>query len=167
MQAFDKDEFWQKISALYDEARENNYFLRLNEERTRELKAAYINVYIPIENLGHYNDEKIMRKMMTMMVSVYKLDKEPMSNGGDLIQLVNSVKYDGKYLYLYFAKMSVMKLRRFELGLSQKQVAERAGYNVSTIRNCELFNCDLSRQPENLVYKLASALKCEPAALMM
>lgn len=167
MQAFDKDEFWQKISALYDEARENNYFLRLNEERTRDLKAAYMNVYIPIENLGHYNDEKIMRKMMTMIVSVYKLDKEPMSNGGDLIQLVNSVKYDGKYLYLYFAKMSAMKLRRFELGLSQKQVAERAGYSVSTIRNCELFSCDLSRQPENLVYKLASALKCEPAALIM
>ncbi|MCM1182697.1 MAG: helix-turn-helix domain-containing protein [Roseburia sp.] len=167
MPGFDKDEFWQKISALYDEARENNYFLRLNGERTGELKAAYMNVYIPIENLSHYNDEKIMRKMMTMMVSVYKLDKEPMSNGGELVQLVNSVKYDGRYLYMYFAKMSVMKLRRFELGLSQKQVAERSGYSVSTIKNCEMFHCDLSRQPDNLVHKLASALKCEPAALMM
>ncbi len=167
MPAFDKDEFWMKISAMYDEARENNYLVRLGEEQIRDLKAAYMDVYIPIENLSHYTDEKIMRKMMTAIVSIYKLDKEPMSNGGELIQLVNSVNYDGKYLYLHFAKISAVKLRRFALGLSQKQVAERAGYSVSTIKNCELFNCDLSRQPDNLVYKLASALKCEPAALMM
>lgn len=167
MPGFDKDEFWVKILSMYPAARENNYLLRLNDEQVRELKAMYIDLYIPMENLSHYDDAKIMRKMMTAIVSIYKLDKEPMSNEGELIQLVNSVNYDGRYLYLHFAKISAVKMRRFELSLSQKQLAEKIGYSISTVRNCEDFSCDLSRQPENLVYKLAKALKCEPEDLML
>ncbi len=166
MAGFDKDEFSVKILSMYPAARQNNYILRLNEDEIKELKAMYIDLYIPMENLGHYNDEKIMRKLMTAIVSIYKVDKDPMSNRGDVVQLVNSVNYDGRYMYLRFAKFSPTRMRRFELDMSREQLAEKIGYGVSTVRNCEEFNCDLSRQPEKLVYKLATALKCKPEELM-
>ena len=59
-----------------------------------------------------------------------------------------------------------MRLKRFELGMSREQLAEKIGYGISTVRNCEDFLCDLSRQPEQLVYKLAKALQCEPEELL-
>lgn len=166
MPGFDRNEFWKKILSMYPAARENNYLLKLNEEQVRELKSMFIEEYIPMENLSHYNDEKLMRKMMTTIVSIYKLDKDIASNFGEVVELVNSVDYDGKYMYLHFAKISQVKMRRLELGKSQKQVAEKMGCAISTVKNCEEFYCDLSRQPEELVGKLASALACEPEDIM-
>lgn len=160
MSGFDKDEFCKQILLMYERARDNDFFLKLNEDEVRELKSLYIDLYIPLENIGHYDSEQITKKLMTAIVSVYKHDKAPMSDGGDVIQLVDSVKYDGRNLYLSFAKISKAKMRRFELEKTQKQIAERAGCSVSTIRNCEAYVCDLSRQPENLVNKLAKALEC-------
>lgn len=167
MPGFDRDEFWIKILEMYPSARENNYILKLNEEQVKELMDLYIEKYISEENLSHYDEEQLMRKMMTAMVSIYKLDKDEVSNYGELIELVNSVNYDGRNLYIHFAKISPAKMRRFELGKSQKQVAERMGYSTSTVQNCEEFFCDLKRQPEELVRRLARALECEPEELIL
>ena len=68
MAGFDKDAFWLKILSLYHEAKENNYVLKLDEERVRELKSLYIDLYIPMEELGHYDDEKIMKKLLKAVV---------------------------------------------------------------------------------------------------
>lgn len=161
MSGFDRNEFWKKILSLYPAAVNSNYIVRLNEEQIREFKALYIETYIPMEKLGHYNDEQIMKKMMTAMASVYKLDKDTVTNYGEVVELVNTVNYDGKYMYVHFGKISRIKMRRFEIGKSQKQIAEKTGYTISTIQNCEEYYCDMSRQPENLVYKLAKALECD------
>ena len=120
MPGFDRDEFWLKVLSYYQTARENNYLVKLNEEQTKELKALYIEQYIPTEKLSHYDDEKLIKKMMTAIVSIYKLDKDIASNYGEVVELVNSVDYDGKCLYLHCAKISEVKLRRFQLGRSQK-----------------------------------------------
>ena len=103
-----------------------------------------------------------MKKLMTAIVSVYKLDKDTMGNGGEIVQLVNTVNYDGRNMYIRFAQISPVKMRRLELGKTRQQVAERMGYSVAAVRNCEVSFCDLSRQPEKLVRKLANALECEP-----
>lgn len=167
MPGFDRDEFWIKILDMYPLARESNYILKLNEEQVKELLDLYILMYIPEENLSHFDEEQIMRKMMTAMVSIYKLDKDAVRNYGELIELVNSVNFDGRNMYIRFAKISPAKMRRFELGKTQKQIAERMGYSASTVRNCEEFFCDLKRQPEELVRRLARALECEPEDLIL
>lgn len=167
MPGFDRNELWLKILEMYPLARENNYILKLNEEQVKELMDLYIKLYIPEETLEHYDEKKLMQKMMTALVSIYKLDKDTVSNYGELIELVSSVNYDGKNLYLHFAKISPAKMRRIELGRSQKQIAERMGYQTSTVKNCEEFFCDLKRQPEELVYKLARALECEPEDIIV
>lgn len=166
MPGFDRDEFWEKILSMYQTARENNYLIKLSEEQTKELRALYIEHYIPMEKLSHYDDEKLMKKMMTSIVSIYKLDKDIASNFGEVVELVNSVDYDGKCLYLHYARISPVKMRRFELCKSQKQVAEKMGYSTSTVKNCEEVFCDLSRQPQELVEKLANALECDVQDLM-
>ncbi len=165
MPGFDRDEFWIKILEMYPSARENNYILKLNEEQVKELLDLYIEKYIPEENLCHYDENQLMRKMMTGLVSIYKLDKDTVSNYGEVIELVSSVDFDGRNLYIHFAKISPAKMRRFELGKSQKQIAEKMGYSTSTVKNCEEYFCDLKRQPEKLVSKLAQALECEPEDL--
>ena len=161
MSGFDKDAFWLKILSLYHESKDNNYILRLDEEQIRELKALYIDVYIPMEKLAYYEDETLMKKMMTAIASVYKVDKDTMGNSGEIVQLVNTVNYDGKNMYIRFAKISPVKMRRLELGKSRQQIAERMGYSVSAVKNCEASFCDLTRQPEQLVRKLARALECD------
>ncbi|MCD8039649.1 MAG: hypothetical protein LUE96_11290 [Lachnospiraceae bacterium] len=166
MAGFDKDEFWTKILSMYPAAKENNYILKLDEDQVRELKELYVRLYIPIEKLEHYDEKKVMKKLMETIVSIYKLDKEPMSNEGDIVHLVNSVNYDGKNLYLHFARISPVKLRRFEIGKSQMQIAEKMGYTVSAIKNCEEPYSDLLRQPETLVHKLAKALECNVEDIM-
>lgn len=166
MSGFDKDAFWVKILSFYNEAKENNYILKLDEEQVKELKALYIDLYIPMENLRYYDDEALMKKMMTAIASVYRLDKDTMGNSGEIVQLVNTVNYDGRNLYIRFSKISPVKMRRLELGKSRQQIAERMGYSVSAVRNCEAPFCDLTRQPEKLVRKLARALECEPETLM-
>ena len=166
MAVFDRDAFWDKVMSMYPAAKESNYLLRLNEEQVSELKSIYMDIYIPVEDIEHYNDAQIMKKMMTAIVSISKLDKDHVTNGGEVVQLVNSVRFDGRYLYMHYAKISPVKMRRFELGLSQKQVSERMGYGISTVRNCEDFHCDMSRQPETLRAKLAKALNWEPEGLM-
>jgi len=167
MPGFDRDEFWVKILEMYPSARENNYILKLNEEQVKELMDLYIEKYIPEESLSHFDENQLMRKMMTAMVSIYKLDKDAVSNYGELIELVNSVNFDGRNLYIHFARISPAKMRRFELGKSQKQIAEKMGYTTATVRNCEEFFCDLKRQPEELVRRLARALECEPEELIL
>lgn len=167
MPGFDRDEFWIKILEMYPSARENNYILKLNEEQVKELMELYIKKNIPEENLAHFDENQMMRKMMTALVSIYKLDKDAVSNYGELIELVNSVNYDGRNMYIHFARISPAKMRRFELGKSQKQIAEKMGYSTSTVRNCEEFFCDLKRQPEELVNRLARALECEPEELIL
>lgn len=167
MPGFDRDEFWIKILEMYPSARENNYILKLNEEQVKELMDLYIENYIPEENLSHYDEKQLMRKMMTALVSIYKLDKDTVSNYGEVVELVSSVNFDGRNLYLHFAKISLAKMRRLELGQSQKQIAERMGYSISTVKNCEEFFCDLRRQPEELVNKMAHALECEPEDIIM
>lgn len=162
MSGFDRDDFWKKILSMYSEARENNYLLKLNEEQVRELKALFIQLYIPMENLSHYNENALMRKMMTKLVSIYKLDKDTVSNYGEIVELVNSVNYDGRNLYIHYARVSPLKMRRFELGKTLKQVAERVGCSVTTVKNLEENYCDLTRQPENLIYKFSKALECSP-----
>lgn len=166
MSGFDKDAFWLRILSLYHEAKDNNYILRLDEEQIRELKALYIDVYIPMEKLAYYDDETLMKKMITAIASVYKVDKDTMGNSGEIVQLVNTVNYDGRNMYIRFAKISPVKMRRLELGKSRQQIAERMGYSVSAVKNCEASFCDLTRQPEKLVHKLARALECEPETLM-
>ena len=165
MSGFNKDAFWSKILSLYNDAKQNNYVLKLEDEQINELKAIYIDLYIPMEDLGHYDDEAIMKKMMTKIASIYKLDKDTMGNSGEIVQLVNTVNYDGKNMYIRFAKISPVRMRRLELGKSRQQIAERMGYSVSALRNCEANFCDLSRQPESLIQKLARALECEPEVL--
>lgn len=165
MTGFNKDAFWSRILSLYNDAKENNYVLKLDEEQVNDLKALYIDLYIPVENLGYYDDEAIMKKMMTAMASIYRVDKDTMGNSGEIVQLVNTVNYDGRNIYIRFAKISPVKMRRLELGKSRQQIAERMGYSISAVRNCEASFCDLSRQPEKLVQKLARALECEPEAL--
>lgn len=166
MAVFDKDEFWQKILSMYQTAKNNNYIMKLDPEQLEELKALYINIYIPMEKLGHYDDEQLLKKMMTEIVSIYKFDKDTLTNVGEVIQLVNTVKYDGRNMYIKFAKISPVRMRRFELGLTRQQLAEKIGYTPMTVRDCERVLCDLTRQPEKLVTKLARALQCEPEALM-
>lgn len=161
MLGFDKDEFYTKLMSMYPQAKENNYMLRLDAEQVRELKEIYINLYIPFEKLGHYDEEKLMKKLMTAIVSVYTLDKDALNPKGNILHLVNSVNYDGKNLYLRFARISPVKLRRFEIGKTQKQIADLMGYNVSSVRDCEDPYSDLSRQPDTLVSKLANALECD------
>ena len=73
MAGFDKDAFWLRILSFYNEAKDNNYIIKLDEEQVRELKALYIDLYIPMENLGHYDDEAIMKKMMTAVTSMYRV----------------------------------------------------------------------------------------------
>lgn len=166
MAVFDKDEFWQKILSMYQTAKNNNYIMKLDPEQLEELKALYINIYIPVEKLGHYDDEQLLKKMMTEIVSIYKFDKDTLTNVGEVIQLVNTVKYDGRNMYIKFAKISPVRMRRFELGLTRQQLAEKIGYTPMTVRDCERVLCDLTRQPEKLVTKLARALQCEPEALL-
>ncbi|MDE6619483.1 MAG: helix-turn-helix transcriptional regulator [Lachnospiraceae bacterium] len=165
MSGFDRDAFWSKILSLYYDAKNNNYIVKLDEEQIKELTAIYIDLYIPMENLGHYDDEKIIKKMMTAITSIYKVDKDTMGNAGEIVQLVNTVNYDGRNMYIRFAKISPVKMRRLELGKSRQQIAERMGYSVSAVRNCEASFCDLTKQPEKLVRKLARALECEPETL--
>ena len=76
---------------------------------------------------------KVMKKMMTAIVSIYELDKDTVSNYGEVVELVNSASYDGKYLYIKFAKISNVKMMRLEQGKSQKQVAEKMGVPKSTV----------------------------------
>lgn len=165
MAGFDKDEFWAKILSMYDTAKESSYIIKLDQDQVKELKAIYMDLNIPMEKLSHYDDDQIMKKMMTEIVSIYKMDRDTVTNTGEVIQLVNTVKYDGRNMYIKYAKLSPVMMRRFELGKSRQQIAEKVGYSVSTIRNCETAYCDLTRQPEHLVYKLAKALECEPEAL--
>ena len=122
MAGFDKDAFWSKILSMYNEAKENNYILKLDEEQIRELKALYIDLYIPMENLGHYDDETLMRKLMTAISSIYKVDKDTMGDSGEIVQLVNTVNYDGRNMYIRFARISPVKMRRLELGKSRRQI---------------------------------------------
>ena len=105
MAGFDKDAFWSKILSMYDTARENNYVVKIDEEQIRELKSIYIDLYIPMENLSHYDDEKLLKKMMTTISSMYKVDKDTMGNSGEIVQLVNTVNYDGRNMYIWFAKI--------------------------------------------------------------
>lgn len=166
MAGFDKDAFWLRILSFYNESKGNNYIIKLDEGQVQELRELYIDLYIPVENVGHYDDGAIMKKMMTAIASMYRLDKDTMANSAEIVQLVNTVNYDGRNLYIRFAKISPVKMRRLELGRSRQQVAERMGYSVSAVKNCEAPFCDLTRQPEKLVRKLARALECEPEALM-
>lgn len=166
MPGFDRDEFWKKVLELYYSAKENNYLLRLNEEEIKELKSIYIDTYISDEQLIHLDEEQLMKKLMTGLVSVYKMEKDSLSHYGEVVEMVKTVKYDGQFLYIYFGKISPVKLRRMELGKSQKQIAERIGCHTSTIKNCEDIHCNLSRQPEALISKLASELECEVDDLM-
>lgn len=62
MAGFNKDAFWSKVLSLYYVAKEANYVIKLDEEQVAELKALYIDLYIPEENLGHYDDETLMKK---------------------------------------------------------------------------------------------------------
>lgn len=166
MSGFDKDELWTKVLSMYDDAKQNNYIIKLDEEQVRELKAIYINLYIPMENLCHYDDEAVMKKMMTTIASIYRIDKDDRGGSGEIVQLINTVKYDGRNMYLQYARISPVKMRRFQLGKSRQQIAEKMGCGVSAVKNCEASFCDLTRQPEKLVRKLARALECEPEALM-
>ncbi len=167
MPGFDKNEFWCKILSMYPEIGDTNYVIKLNEEQIREIKALFINEYIPFEKLGFYDEEQIFRKMLTAMVSIYYMDKDTVTNHGDVVELVESVNYDGKFLYIHFAKISPAKMRRISLGKTQKQIAESSGLSIHTIRNCEAYFCDLSRQPHELVRKIAKALECEVTDIMI
>lgn len=166
MAGFDRDNFWLKLLSMYDMAKENNFTLKVDEEGVAELKAIYIDLYIPMENLGYYDDEQIMKKMMTAIVSICELDKGNLGKYDSTLHLVNTVNYDGRNLYIKFAKISPVRMRRIQLGKTRQQIAERMGYGVSAVSNCEATFCDLSRQPEALVRKLAMALECEPEDLM-
>lgn len=166
MAGFDKDELWTKILSMYPEARENNFVMKLGPEEVQELKSMYLDLYVPMEKLPHYDDQRIMKELMKTMVSIYKLDKDAVSNRGEIVELVNTVNYDGTNLYIFFAKISPIKLRRLELGKTKKQIAEAMGYGISTIDNCEEYYCDLNRQPDNLVKKLAKALQWETEQLL-
>ena len=142
MPGFDKDEFWTKILSMYQSAKENNYVLKLKEDQVRELKEIFVDQYIPIEKLAHYDDKKLMKKIMETIVSIYVHDKDAMN------------------------KVSPAKMRRFELGKSQQQIAERMGCSISAVRSCENPSCDLSRQSDVLVRKLAKALECDIESLI-
>jgi hypothetical protein len=165
MSGFDKDNFGAKILSMYGEAKDNNYILKLDGEQVEELKGIYKELFISEERLGQYTDEEITKKMMRAIVSVYNQDKDSKGNTGDVIQLVNTVKYDGKNMYLEYAKISPVKMRRFEIGKTRKEIADSIGYGVSAVKNCESVFCDLTRQPRTLVEKLAEALECEPETL--
>ena len=165
MPGFDRNEFWIKILSMYPLAKESGYLLKLNEEQISELKAIYINTFISEEQLKHLDEKTLIKKMMIAIVSIYKMEKDTLAHYGEIVELVNSVKYDGRNLYIYFAKVSPVKLRRIELGKSIKQIAEKIGCNSSTVKNCEEFQCDLRRQPESLVIKLAHALECDVESL--
>jgi hypothetical protein len=165
MSGFDKDNFGAKILSMYSEAKDNNFILKLDSERVEELRSIYKELYVSEEMLEQYTDEEITKKMMTAIVSIYKRDRDGTGNSGDVVQLVNTVKYDGRSLYLEYAKISPVKMRRFEIGKTRKEVADSIGYGISAVKNCESFFCDLSRQPKTLVDKLAKALECEPETL--
>ena len=67
MAGFDKDAFWSKILSMYNEAKENNYILKLDEEQIRELKALYIDLYIPMENLGRVLNTYVISKFYRIL----------------------------------------------------------------------------------------------------
>ena len=158
MAGFDKNEFWKAIMSMYPEARDNDFVLKLDQPRVQELKRLFLDVYIPPQKLRYFDEERTMREMMRTIVSIYKMDKNKVSNDGQVVELVNTVKYDGNYLYIHYAKISPLKLRRFEIGKDKKTVAETMGYGTSTVEKLEHYWCDLSRQPENLRNKYAKAL---------
>lgn len=159
MAGFDKNAFWSMVLSMYDEAKENDFTVKLDASRTQELKALFLDVYVPTEKLRFYDDTRILREMMRAIVSIYKMDKDRVTNYGEVVELVNSVQYDGRYLYLNYSKISPIRFRRFELGKTRKQIAEAMGYGVNTVRNCEYYWSDLTRQPRNLRIKLAKALE--------
>lgn len=159
MAGFDKNDFWIEILSMYNDAKENDFVLKLDQSRIQELKGLFLEVYVPIHKLQFYDDTRIIREMMRAIVSIYKLDKDMIANYGEIVELVNSVQYDGNYLYLNYSRISPIKFRRFELGKTRKQIAEAMGYGASTVRNCENYWCDLSRQPITLRNKLAKALE--------
>jgi DNA-binding XRE family transcriptional regulator len=165
MSGFDKDDFGAKILSMYSEAKDNNYILKLDSERVDELKGIYKETCIPPDKLEQYTEEEITKKMMTAIVSVYDKDEDGTGNS-EVVELVNTVKYDGRNMYLEYAKISSVRMRRIELGKTRKEVADVIGYSVSAVRNCESIVCDLTRQPSVLVEKLARALDCEPEVLL-
>ena len=75
MAGFDKDAFWSKILSMYNEAKENNYILKLDEEQIRELKALYIDLYIPMENLIPESSGSsiwsIRKKMRLIIITIW------------------------------------------------------------------------------------------------
>ena len=160
MTGFNKNPFWIKMLSMYPRAMENDFVIRLNADEVEELKSLFLEVYVPLEKLQFYDDQRIMKEMMRAIVSIYRLDKDIIVNYGELVSLIYSVRYDGKNMNLYYSKISLLRLRRLELGKTRKQIAERMGYGASTVRNCENYWCDMSRQPENLRIKFAKALEC-------
>jgi hypothetical protein len=165
MSGFDRDDFGAKILSMYSEAKSNNYILKLDEEHVDELKSIYEETHIPKDKIQVYTDDEITKKMMTAIVSVYKQDKECNGGSGDIIQLVNTVRYDGRNMYLEYARISPIRMRRFQLDKSRQDLADKIGYGVAAVRNCESPYCDLERQPQSLVEKLADALECSPEEL--
>ena len=127
MSGFDKDAFWSKILSMYDAAKENNYVIKVDEEQIRELKSIFIDLYIPMENLSHYDDEGLLKKMMITISSMYKVDKDTMGNSGEIVQLVNTVNYDGRNMYIWFAKISPVKMRRIQLGKTRSRLPNEWG----------------------------------------
>jgi len=104
MPGFDRDEFWKKILSMYQTARENNYLIKLSEEQTRELKALYIENYIPMEKLSHYDDEKFDSDRYELIEEMHKNGVDYIINAGaDMKSSLAGIHLSEKFPFFYAA----------------------------------------------------------------
>lgn len=157
--------FKDELIRLYNKGTERNYTYTVHADEMEQLRQLYIEEFIPSEKLERYEQEEIIKMMMTQMTAVYRLDPPDVGRDAELIALVNNVKYDGQNLYIKFKKQSPVKMKRFEAGMSKKEMAKKTGYTFETIDRCESTACDMSRQPEKMLQRFANALGCEPEDL--
>lgn len=156
-----ESEFKDELIRLYKKASKRNYLGLLSGLDIEELYDLYVNEYISEEQHEHLSRDEIIKKMMTQMTAVYKLDPNDVGRNAELIVLISNVKYDGEKMYVTFKKISPLKMRRFEEEMSVETLAKETGYSVDTVVRCESPVCDMRKQPQSLLDRFTKALDCE------
>lgn len=153
--------FKDEILRLYRIGAERKYAYVAHAQEIDDLCQLYVEEYVPEDKLDRYENSDIIKMMMKQMTAVYRLDPPSVGRDAELVVLVNNVKFDGEKLYIKFRKQSPLKMKRFEMQMSKADLARKVGYTIETLERCESNMCDLRRQPEALVNRLASILECE------
>lgn len=156
----------EKLMEIYEEAVHNDYMCKLDADGVRELLSIYMDEYIPLEKMGLFDQDELIRKLMQQMTSVYKLEVAEVGKNPDLSEVITNVIYKDQCMYIKFKRIAPVKLKRLRTGMTQTELAERTGYKLVTIERCELPYCDMSKQPEEMLMKFAAVLSCEEEELL-